>query len=292
MSRTIAAIYQQIVAERDKRQELKEFKNDSKLSIMNGISYICAVAIHAFESILDVFTIDISEAMNSRVNGTPTYYANALLQYQKGDTLSVRSDGLAFGYSSVDESKRIITQVSYVESWDENDRDYKLIYKTATGSKGELSSISKDDLVAINGYIQKFAFAGTHIEVTSQEGDILIPKITVYWDGSVSESEMYDAIVARLNEYVINIDFDSSVYVSKILGDIKGVNHVVDVYIDDNLNQGLFIARYNSDGVISSIDKIDRVAYTSSGFIRESSRSGVESDISNFRESIKLVVGK
>lgn len=66
----------------------------------------------------------------------------------------------------------------------------------------------------------------------------------------------------------------------------------MDVYIDDNLNQGLFIARYNSDGVISSIDKIDRVAYTSSGFIRESSRSGVESDISNFRESIKLVVGK
>ena len=45
--------------------------------------------------------------------GTPAYYANALLQYQQGDELTVREDGLAFGYPNVDETKRIITQVSY-----------------------------------------------------------------------------------------------------------------------------------------------------------------------------------
>lgn len=292
MSRSISEIYQTIVAERNKRLELKEFKSDSKMSILNGLSWVVAVVVHGSEVLMDVFTVDISDAMNSRINGTPTYYANMLLRYQKGDVLLVRSDGLAFGYSAIDESKQIITQVSYIESWDENNNDYKLILKTATGEKGSLTAISSDDLVAINGYIQKIAFAGTDISVISQQGDVFIPKITVYYNGSVSESEMYDEIEDALNNFITNIDFDSSIYVSKVIDAIQSVGNVVDVFIDESLGQGLFIARYNMDGVIDSTDKIERVAYTSSGFIRESSKNGLESGIPNFRESIKLSVGK
>ncbi len=292
MSRSISEIYQTIVAERNKRLELKEFNSDSKLSVLNGLSWVVAVVIHSSEVLMDVFTVDISDAMNSRINGTPTYYANMLLKYQKGDVLSVRSDGLAFGYAAVDESKQIISQVSYIESWDENNNDYKLILKTATGEKGSLTAIPSDDLVAINGYIQKFAFAGTNISVISQEGDVFIPKLTVYYNGSVSESEMYDAIEEALNNFITNIDFDSSIYVSKVIDAIQSVSNVVDVFIDDSLGQGLFIARYNTDGIIASTDKIDRVAYTSSGFIRESAKTGLEVNIPNFRESIKLSVGK
>lgn len=74
--------------------------------------------------------MDISEAINERINGTPNYYANALLQYQQGDELVVREDGLAFGYAQVDETKRIITQVSYSESTDDSNLDNKLILKS------------------------------------------------------------------------------------------------------------------------------------------------------------------
>lgn len=292
MSRSINEIYQSAIAERNKRLELQEFKSDSKMSILNGITWIASAVIYSFEVILDTFTVDISEAMNSRVNGTPTYYANVLLQYQKGDTLMVRSDGLAFGYPSTDETKRIIKQVSYIESYDDNNRDYKLIFKTATEANGSLQPIPKDDLVAINSYIRNFAFAGTNISVISQEGDVLIPKVTVYYDGAISEAEMYDELANALNSYIAKIDFDSSIYVSKILEVLKKVNHATDVHIDETEEQGVFIARYNMDGNIQSVDKVIRVGYTSSGFVRESSRSGAEAEIPNFRESIKLIVGK
>lgn len=116
MSRTINEIYKQAVEERNKRLELHEFKSDSKMSILNGITWAFSAVIYSFETLLDVFAVDISTAINNRVNGTPVYYANALLQYQKGDTLTVREDGLAFGYTTIDETKRIITQVSYSES--------------------------------------------------------------------------------------------------------------------------------------------------------------------------------
>ena len=88
MSRTIKEIYNEAVQERNRRLELTEFASDSKLSVMNGILWTVAAVIYSFETLLDVFAVDISEAINNRINGTPDYYANALLQYQQGDELT------------------------------------------------------------------------------------------------------------------------------------------------------------------------------------------------------------
>ena len=89
MSRTLKEIYDEAVRERNKRMELNEFSSDSKLSILNGIAWTVAAVIHSFETLLDVFAYDISETINRRINGNPDYYARALLQYQKGDELTV-----------------------------------------------------------------------------------------------------------------------------------------------------------------------------------------------------------
>ena len=293
MSRTIKDIYDEAVKERNKRLELAEFSNDSKLSVMNGITWAFAAVIYSFETLLDVFTLDISTAINSRMIGTPLFYVNALLQYQKGDELTVREDGLAFGYNEIDETKRIISQVSYSESSNDVNLDNKLILKVAQGEKGHLSPVSGDDLVLITSYLNKIKFAGTRIEVTSSEGDILIPRLSVYYDGAVRETEIYDLIEEKLNDYMMNIDFDSSTYVSKIIEAIKKAEHVTDVYIDEGANpeQGIFIASYDADGNLMPLIKTGRMTHTVSGYLKESSRKGQEKDIPGFREAIKLIVG-
>ena len=266
MSRTIKEIYNQAVLERNKRMELKEFSSDSKLSILNGITWAFAAVIFTFETILDVFAIDISNTLNSRINGTPNYYANALLQYQKGDSLVVREDGLAFGYANIDETKRIITQVSYSESTEDINLDSKLILKVATGEKGNLSAIPQDELHLIRAYIQKLTFAGTRVEVTSRNGDVLIPRISVYYDGAVMESEIYDSIESQLNEYIMNIN-------QKAIPE-----------------QGIFIAFYDADGNLSSPKKIERMTHTSSGYIKQSTGKDKEADLPNFKQAIKLII--
>lgn len=292
MSRSIKDIYDEAVKERNKRLELAEFSNDSKLSIMNGITWAFAAVIYSFETLLDVFTLDISTAINSRVSGTPLFYVNALLQFQKGDELTVREDGLACGYNEIDETKRIISQVSYSESSSDVNLDNKLILKVAQGEKGDLSPVSSDDLVLIISYLNKIKFAGTRIEVTSSEGDILIPKLSVYYDGAVREVEIYDLIEEKLNDYMMNIDFDSSIYVSKIIEAIKKAEHVTDVYIDEEANpeQGVFLASYDVDGNLMPAKKVGRMTHTISGYLKESSKEGREKDIPGFREAIKLIV--
>ena len=292
MSRTIKEIYNEAVAERNQRLELAEFASDSKLSVMNGILWVVAAAIYSFETLLDVFAVDISEAINGRINGTPAYYANALLQYQQGDELTVREDGLAFGYPNVDETKRIITQVSYVESTDDRNLDSKLILKVATGTKGNLSAIPPEDLVPINAYIGKLKFAGTRVEVISTKGDVLIPRLTVFHDGAVPESEVYDAIEEQLNAYMMEIDFDAAVYVSRLTDAVRRAEHVTDVHIDENAvpEQGIFIASRDTDGHIRPPQRVARMTHTASGYLKESSGKDEEAGLPNFREAIILKI--
>lgn len=292
MSRTIKEIYNEAVAERNRRLELAEFASDSKLSVMNGILWVVAAAIYSFETLLDVFAVDISEAINGRINGTPTYYANALLQYQQGDELTVREDGLAFGYPNVDETKRIITQVSYVESTDDRNLDSKLILKVATGTKGNLSAIPPEDLVPINAYIGKLKFAGTRVEVISTKGDVLIPRLTVFHDGAVPESEVYDAIEEQLNAYMMEIDFDAAVYVSRLTDAVRRAEHVTDVHINEDAvpEQGIFIASHDADGHIRPPQRVARMTHTASGYLKESSGKDEEADLPNFREAIILKI--
>lgn len=292
MSRTIQQIYDEAVRERNKRLELSEISSDSKLSILNGITWTFAAVVYSFESLLDVFAIDISNILNSRINGTPTYYINALLQYQKGSELMMREDGLAFGYNETDPSKQIITQASYMESHDDVNLDNKLILKVATGDKGNLHAIPPEELVMIQSYINRIKFAGTRIEVTSQEGDVLIPRLSVYYDGAVMESEVYGLVEEQLNTYMLGIQFDSTIYVSDIVAAIRKAEHVTDVYIDEDAQpeQGVFIAAYDSDGHIAPLRKIGRMSHTSSGYLKQSGGTGEEAGIPSFREAIKLIV--
>lgn len=292
MSRTIKEIYNEAVAERNRRLELTEFASDSKMSVMNGILWVVAAVIYSFESLLDVFAVDISEAINGRINGTPAYYANALLQYQQGDELTVREDGLAFGYANIDETKRIVTQVSYMESTDDQNLDSKLILKVATGAKGSLSAIPPKELAPINAYINKLKFAGTRVEVISTKGDVLIPRLTVFHDGAVPESEVYDSIEEQLNAYMMDIDFDAAVYVSRLTDAIRRAKHVTDVHIDGHAvpEQGVFIASHDTDGHIQPPQHIARMAYTASGYLKESSGKDEEDGLPNFREAIILKI--
>lgn len=292
MARSINEIYKEIVAEKDKRLELSEYKSDSKVSVINGIAWFVSAAIYSFETIMDTFIIDINDIIKDRINGTPSYYVNAALKYQHGDKLKIKDDGLGFGYEKTDETKRIITQASYQESSNPQSLDTKLILKVATGTNGKLSPLTEDQLTQVTAYINQIKFAGTYIEVVSRKGDIIIPRLTVFYDGSVMEEAMRSALDDALNKFIMETKFNSAIYVSSIVSCLMAVEHVTDVYMDVNAvpQQGVYIVSYESDGTQSEEKRVGRMTCASSGFLRESSKEGEEKDIPNFRESIVLKV--
>jgi hypothetical protein len=303
MARSLTEIYNEAKETRDKYLEATEVTNDSKMSILNAITWTTSACIWVFENIMDTFKVDMARELQYRVNGTPAYYASALLKYQSGDKLVINDEGTQFSYANIDEAKRVVTKVSYSEYQSDGFYDKILLLKVATGEAGSFTRIDDNEMLAVRSYIDQIKFAGTSINVVSRNGDVLIPKVTVYYDGAISKDEVYTNIENSLNNFIANIEFDGNIYVQKVIDAIQQAEHVTDVYIDNSSDfQGIFVAQYNDDnllipteqdeeGNVTSYEKkIDRMFVPNSGFIKQSSKEGLEESLQTWRESIILKI--
>lgn len=295
MARTLSEIYSFAKECRKQYLELTEWENDSKMSILDAITWVQSSCIWAFENIIDVFKIDLAKDLQNRINGTPGYYANALLKYQSGDELEMNDEGTAFSYPTIDETKRVITKVAYSESVQENFHDKLLVLKIATGNPGAYQQIDSDEMVAIRAYVNQIAFAGTSITVVSRKGDVLVPKFTVYYDGAITEEEVYTNIENSINQFIAALDFNGFIYTQKLIDAIQSAEHVMDVHISTTGNQGLFVAQYDDDNNLievngEALQQVDRFFIPNSGYVKESTREGVEAELPTWRESIILQI--
>jgi hypothetical protein len=290
MSRTLTEIYNEAVETRNKYLELTELTNDSKMSIINAFTWVTAAAIYSFETLLDVFTTDIAKTFTQRINGTSAYYANAMLKWQYGDDLIINDEGTAFHYATEDTTKRLITHVSYQEYYNEEFKDNILILKVVSGEGRSLSQLSDEELIAARAYLNQIKFAGVKCNVVSRRGDVLVPRLTVYYDGAITKEELYDNIDTALIDFIVNMKFDSLVYSQKIIDAIQKVEHVTDVHIDHeaSVEQGIFIAQYNDNNELGPLTKIERKCYLASGYAKQSTQQDAESELPTFREAIVI----
>lgn len=290
MSRTLTEIYNEAVETRNKYLELTELTNDSKMSIINAFTWVTVAAIYSFETLLDVFTTDIAKTFTQRINGTSAYYANAMLKWQYGDDLIINDEGTAFHYATEDTTKRLITHVSYQEYYNEEFKDNILILKVASGEGRSLSQLSDEELIAARAYLNQIKFAGVKCNVVSRRGDVLVPRLTVYYDGAITKEELYDNIDTALIDFIVNMKFDSLVYSQKIIDAIQKVEHVTDVHIDHeaSVEQGIFIAQYNDNNELGPLTKIERKCYLASGYAKQSTQQDAESELPTFREAIVI----
>ena len=303
MARTLTEIYSEAKNCRNQYLQLSEKQNDSKMSVMDAFTWVTSACIWTFENVLDVFKVDIAKDLQNRINGTPAYYANALLKYQHGDQLAMNDDGTQFSYPSVDPSKRIITKVSYSEYEEEGFHDKRLLLKVAKGQPGQHTTLTNDELLAVRAYTREIAFAGSHLHVVSRKGDILIPRLTVYYDGAVESSEVFQNINNAIQSFIQNLSFDGKIYVQKIIDAIQSAEHVVDVFVDNSStdHQGIFVAQFDDENnlIVQNPDaeggaqfeqKIERYFTPNSGFIRESTGVDEEADIPLWRSAIVLKI--
>jgi hypothetical protein len=295
MARTLSEIYAVAKAQRDSYLELTEFENSSKMSVLDAFTWVTSACIWTFENVVDVFKIDLAKDLQNRINGTPAYFANALLKYQSGDELVMNDEGTSFSYASVDTSKRVITKVAYYEEDEAGFHDKLVRFKIATGEPGSYSRIDDSELVSIRAYLNQILFAGQHAKVVSRIGDILVPRVVVYYDGAVTEDDLYTSIETALNDFIANIDFNGVIYAQKVIDCIQNVEHVTDVSVSskDTDYQGIYIASYDDDNnLIKTNDdplvKIDRYVVPNSGYIKQSSGTGEEVDIPLWRDTIIL----
>lgn len=304
MARTLTEIYSVAKSCRDQYLQLTEFQNSSKMSVLDAFTWVTSACIWTFENVLDVFKVDLARDLQNRINGTPAYYANAMLKYQHGDELTMNDEGTQFSYPTIDVTKRIITKVAYSENTIAGFHDKELLLKVAKGEPGHYERLTDDELLSARAYLRQIAFAGTHYVMVSRRGDILIPRVTVYYDGAVPAEEVYTNIENALNSFIANIDFNGVIYAQKVIDAMQSAEHVVDVYIDNSATdkQGIFVAQYDDDNnlipkqfaddgsIISYEERVTRYFVPNSGYVKKSTAQDAEATLPTWRSAIVLKV--
>lgn len=258
--RTISQIYSEAVNTRNNYLQLTELnsgRSNSKLSIINLLTYVMAVCIHTYETIIDLFQVRLSQVLNGRINGTPDWYVRMakLFQYnnvtEAGDEMVFNEDTLKIEYVNTDTTKRIVEQAAYQI----NDKEDALTLKVckANDSTAEINSgipylpLSNQELTAFKHYIERIKFVGANVNSESLPGDML--KIVAdtdnpifYNDSYVTASQALLAIQKSLIDFVNSREFNGLLYYQAVLDVIRKTDNIVDV----SNNIKIYISSYDA----------------------------------------------
>ena len=242
MGRSISQIYSEAVAKRNNYLQVTELnsgRSTSKTSVINILTYVMASLIYTYETILDVFEINISKLIASRINGTARYYAVMAKNFQYYNTkeesavkLIFNEDTCQIEYEKIDKSRRIITYSAYQYYAEKTGVTIKVCKDNSGQSDGGgvYTPLTEDELTAFKNYIDEIKFVGAQIQILSIYGDLMnINADIVYDDLYINEEQAFDAVKAALINYAKSLDYNGYIYYQSVVDAIQSVEHIVDV---------------------------------------------------------------
>lgn len=248
--RSVSQIYSEAVNTRNKYLQLTELntgRSNSKLSMLNLITYVVAVCIHTYETILDLFQVKMAELLTGRINGTPDWYVIMAKKFQYnsvsecGDVLQFNEDTMKVEYETVDSSHRIIEKAAWQTGEDGSSLTLKVC--KANDNTNEVNNgtpymqLSDYELTAFRMYIQQIKFIGADIYCESSPGDIITivadkNNPIFYNDSYVTAAQALSAIQEAMIEFASNLDYNGYFYYQSVLDVIRKTDNISDIGSD------------------------------------------------------------
>lgn len=253
MSRSISQIYSEAVATRNNYLQISTLnsgRSESKLSVINVMTYVMAVLIYSYEVLLDLFQLQIAQLIAERVSGTPAYYAKMAYYFQYNpdteamDELVYDDESFQIKFKNYDESHKIIAKSAYQN---DNDRLVLKVCKNNTDSSsnnggGVYTQLTTNELTAFKNYIDEIKFVGVKIYCRSTYGDILSINATIVYDDLyINEEQALNNVKTALTNYIKELDFNGFIYYQSIIDAIQNAEHIVSVSgPDSNSEEGKY----------------------------------------------------
>lgn len=258
--RSVSQIYSEAVTTRNNYLQLTELntgRSNSKLSMINLLTYVVAVCIHTYEAILDLFQVRVAEVLNGRINGTPDWYAIMAKKFQynhvteTGDELVFNEETMKIEYSKVDASHRIVEKAAW--QTDADGRALTLKVCKANDNSNEVNNgipymqLSDYELTAFRMFIQQIKFVGADIYCESSPGDIVTivadkNNPIFYNDSYVTAAQALAELQQSMIDFANEMEFNGMLYYQSILDVIRRTEHITD--ISNSLR--IYISSYNT----------------------------------------------
>lgn len=254
MSRSISQIYAEAVVKRNDYLQLTSLnsgRSEAKMSVINVLTYIMAVLIYSYESLLDVFQVQISNIISKRINGTARYYAEVALYFQYNPDSKTMDDMVfdettfQFKFKTVDTTRRIVSKSAFEED-QKNGTVIKICKNNSNTDNSDGGAkympLSDYEMLAFNNYMDEIKFLGAKLSYRSVLGDLMTVKATIVYDDLYIDAEQaFENVKAALVAYEQNLDFNGLVYYQSVIDAIQGAAHIVTVSgIDSTSSDGKY----------------------------------------------------
>ena len=161
--------------------------------------------------------------------GNIRWYGSISKAFQFGDALLYNEDSLVYEYENIDESKQIVKLASATES------GQSILLKVANlDANGLPEKLEPNELSAFQTYIDKVKIAGVIVNCVSRDPDLLRAEYDVYYDplvlnsdGSLISNPSVFPVENAINQYLINIPFDSRFNVTGLTDSVQKAQGVV-----------------------------------------------------------------
>lgn len=169
---------------------------------------------------------------DSYVMGQNWYYRKAL-EFQIGGKLAYNERTCKFGYTEVDESKRVVKNVAIRQVVDSGVTKLKVYF-----SDEVKQPITGDIRRAFESYMREIGAAGTHYLFVSQGPDELRVHLHIYYDPLVMDStgQRLDGggkpVEETIERYLNALEYGGEFYASRLVDMIQDTAGVKDVTLD------------------------------------------------------------
>lgn len=224
--RTVEEIQSSILAEKANQPDLAGLTSGSGTAIYRLWAYVVAVSINLFEQLLEVFKVEVNDAIDRNIWGTSRWYVEIAKKFQVGDSM-VELPGNN-PYEVVDEVKQIVTRASFREGGG------VLTLKVAKGDVNTPEALSAAEKAQFGAYINKIKAAGTEINVISLGADSLIfDSVSVTYNAVFSEAAISTNVEQAIKSFLFDVPFDGVLYKNKLVEAIEDVEGVINVDVDN-----------------------------------------------------------
>ena len=246
MSRTISQIYSEAVITRNNYLQITELdsgRTKSKMSVINLMTYVMAVLIYSYETILDAFQVNIAKLIAARINGTPAWYVTMAYKFQynsannSNDNFGFNENTFMLEYETVDPTHRIVAKAAYQEYTNDS-----IILKVCKNNADSASiangmaymPLSSAEMSSFKGYIQSIKFVGSKIYCVSIPGDLITLKcpngVAIYYNDTYATQEsILEAIHQSLVNYAKTLEYNSFVYYQSFIDAIQAIPNITSI---------------------------------------------------------------
>lgn len=226
MARPISLIQQQILDYIDADSTLGPLlTSTSKRAIYNLLSYVVAVAINILEQLMDIYQAALEAIAASAAPGSGPWLQAQIFNFQYSPDVPqiIQLINFAPQYVLVDTTLRIITRCSISTNLANS-----VLIKVATNNPP--SSLSSDQLSALQSYVNQIGVAGVTYTVQSLDADRLFINAQVFYQGQYG-SGIQLAVVTALNAFLAALPFNGRLKMSDLEDSIRNVAGVTDVVL-------------------------------------------------------------